>query len=123
MYAFRNVQPELPLQRGPAGGGASQTSIRVKTTLIYVECRYCTSNRSSRLERGGFPVSRGVNFMTSGFLYTSQLTFSFLISAFLQPKLQFLQKRQENGITWCIFVIVAMLLNISYDELSPFKSI
>jgi len=55
--------------------------------------------------------------MTSGFLYTSQLTFSFLISAFLQAKLQFLQKRQENGITWCIFVIVAMLLNISYDEL------
>ena len=68
-------------------------------------------------------MSRGVNFMTSGFLYTSQLTFSFLISAFLQAKLQFLQKRQENGITWCIFVIVAMLLNISYDELSPFKSI
>ena len=30
--AFRNVQPELPLQRGPARAGRSQTSIRVNYT-------------------------------------------------------------------------------------------
>ena len=38
---------------------------------------YCTSNRSSWLERASFPVSCCANFMTSGFLYTSQSTFSF----------------------------------------------
>ena len=45
----------------------------------YVKRRYCTSNRSSSswLERGSFPVSCGINFMTSGFLYTSQSTFLF----------------------------------------------
>ena len=30
--AFRNVQPELPLQRGPAGAGWGKTSIRVNYT-------------------------------------------------------------------------------------------
>ena len=40
-------------------------------------------------------MSCGVNFMTSGFLYTSQSTFSFSI---LQAKLHFLQKRQENAV-------------------------
>ena len=60
------------------------------------------------MERGSFPVSCGVNFITSGFLYTSQSTFSFLISAFFQAKLHFLQKRQENAITCSIFVIVTV---------------
>ena len=32
---FRNVQPELPLQRGPAGAGRSKTSIRVN----YIDLR------------------------------------------------------------------------------------
>ena len=31
----------------------------------------------------------------------------------LQAKLHFLQKRQENAVTWCSLVIVTMLLNIS----------
>jgi len=31
----------------------------------------------------------------------------------LQAKLHFLQKRQENAVTWCILVLVTMLLNIS----------
>ena len=30
-----------------------------------------------------------------------------------EAKLQFPQNRQENAFTWCILVIVAMLLNIS----------
>ena len=30
--AFRNVQPELPLQRGPAGADRNKTSIRVNYT-------------------------------------------------------------------------------------------
>ena len=62
---------------------------------------------------GSFSVSCGVHFMTSGFLYTSQSTFSFWDFGLLQPKLHFLQKRQENAIIWSIFVIVTMLLNIS----------
>ena len=32
----------------------------------------------------------------------------------LQAKLHFLQNRQETAVTWCILVIVTMLLNISY---------
>ena len=72
-------------------------------TPNYVKCRYCTSNRSSYLERGSFPVSCGVNFLTFGFLYTSISTFSFLIIGRLQAKWHVLQKRQENAVIWCIF--------------------
>ena len=102
--AFWNVQPELPLQRGPAGAGRSKTSIRV-TTLIYGKCRYCTSNRSAWMERGSFPVSCGVNCMTSGFLYTSQSTFSFLISAFCRSNFTFFKndrKTQSLGEFWLL---------------------
>ena len=31
----------------------------------------------------------------------------------LQAKLHFLQKRQDNAVTWCNFILVTMLLNIS----------
>ena len=31
----------------------------------------------------------------------------------LQAKLYFLQKRQDNAVTWCILVLVTMLLNMS----------
>ena len=31
----------------------------------------------------------------------------------LQAKLHFLQKRQDNAVTWCILVLVTMFLNIS----------
>ena len=84
-----------------------------QTTPIYVKCRYCTSNRSSWLERRSIPMSCGVNVLT--FAFFVHLTINIFIFYFsrLQVKLHFLQKRQENAVTWCILVIVTMLLNIS----------
>jgi len=46
--------------------------------------------------------------------YLVYLTINIFIFDFglLQAKLHFLQNRQENAVTWCILVIVTMLLNI-----------
>ena len=60
-----------------------------------------------------FPVSCGVNFMTFGFLNTSQSTFSFLISNFCRQNCTLFKKRHGNSIIWCTLVIITMLLSIS----------
>ena len=92
----------FPLQRGPAGAGRSKTSNQVNTS-IYVKCSYCTSNRSSWLERKSFSVSCGVNVLTFGFLYTSQSTFSFLISVVCRQNCTFFKNdrtMQSLGALW-----------------------
>ena len=53
------------------------------TTLIYVKCRYSTSShKSSRLERGSFPASCGVHFLTFGFCTPHDQHFHFWFRLF-----------------------------------------
>ena len=61
---------------------------------------------------GNFSVSCSVNFMTSGFLYTSQSTFSFFISALCRENCTFFKndrKMHSFGAFWllslCYYVI------------------
>ena len=101
--AFRNVQPELPSQRGPVGAGRSKTSIRVNYTDLRQLLRMYY--RSSWLEWSSFPVSCCANFMTSDFLYTSHSTFSFLISAFCWQNCTFFKidrRTQSLGAFWLL---------------------
>ena len=79
---------------------------------------FCTSNRSSWLEQGSFPVSCGVNFMTSGFLTTSQSTFSFLISAFCRQNCTFFKNDRNTQSLGAFFVIVAVIEYLMRDMMN-----
>ena len=84
--AFRNVQPELPFLRGPAGVGRGKMSIRVNYTDLCQTTLMCDF----------------------WFLVHLTVTFSFLISAFCRQNC-FLQKQHENASTWCILVIIVTM--------------
>ena len=111
--AFRSFQPELPVTARPSRSRQKQNVDPGKLHRFTSNVGIAPLTDHHGWNGEVFPVSCGVNFMTSGFLYTSQSTFSFLISAVCRQKLLFLQKRQENAVTWCSLLIVTMLSNIS----------
>ena len=100
-------------------------------TPIYVKCWYCTCNRSSWLQGGSFPVSCCVHFLTFGFLYTSQSTFSFFISAICRPNRPFFKtttkrKGKRSHLVhfgYCHYVIKYLTRDmINYHCLRVFRS-
>ena len=72
----------------------------------------------------------GINFMTSGLLYTSQSTLSSVFDfGLLQAELHFLQNRQENAVTdlvhfgYCHYVIKYLMRDMmDYHCLRVFRS-
>ena len=110
--AFRNVQPELPLQRGPAGAGRSKTSKQVN----YTDWRQISVLHLLQIVMAGtekFSLVLSCKSLHIWFLVHLVINIFFFDFGRLQENLHFLQKRQENTVTWCILVILTMLLSIS----------
>ena len=100
------------------------------STSIHVKRRYCTSNRSSWLERGSFRVSRGVNVMTFGVLDNSQSTHFFFILALFRLNFKIALSSKTTGkrnhlvhFGYCHYVMKYLMRDMmNYHCLRVFRS-
>ena len=100
----------FPLRRGPAWAGGSKTVIDVGK-LDRFTSNVCITPPIDHHGWNGkaFPCPvMWISWHLIGFLNTSQSTFSFWFRTFAGT-MHFIQKRQENAIIWCVWVIVTML--------------
>ena len=111
--AFRSFQPELPVTARPSRSRQKQNIDLGKLHRLTSNVGIVPLTDHHGWNREVFPCP--VVFISWHLVSCTPHNQHFLFFLFrpFAGKMHFLQKRQDNAVTWCILVLVAMLLNIS----------
>ena len=111
--AFRSFQPELPVTARPSRSRQKQNIEQDNLHRFTSDVGMAPLTDHHGWNGEVFLCPGGVNILSFGFLYTSQSTFSFLISAVCKQNCIFFKKEGKMQSLGAVLLIVSMLLNIS----------
>ena len=111
--AFRSFQPELPVTARPSRSRQKQNIDQGKLHRFTSDVGIEPLTDHHGWNGEVFLCAGGVNFLPFGFLYTSQSTFSFLISPVCRQNCTFFKKEAKMQSLSAVLLIVNILLNIS----------